>query len=159
MVLASRNLPLIRGSPAGTRQRTLPPGPDSPTSARRHTLQRGKPRQRNPEMAPDPPSQAESTYPIKVDTLKVPGATLYHELRGSGPVLLMIPGGPADASVFTPIASLLADRYAVVTYDTRGNSRSRLDGPPEDQRMEVHSDDAHRLLAALGTEPAYVLGS
>jgi len=110
-------------------------------------------------MAPDPPSQAESTYPIKVDTLKVPGATLYHELRGSGPVLLMIPGGPADATVFTPIASLLADRYAVVTYDTRGNSRSRLDGPPEDQRMEVHSNDAHRLLAALGTEPAYVLGS
>ena len=30
-------------------------------------------------------------------TLKVPGASLYYELRGSGPVLLFMPGGPADA--------------------------------------------------------------
>jgi pimeloyl-ACP methyl ester carboxylesterase len=110
-------------------------------------------------MAPDLTNHGESTYATKIDTLKVPGATLYHEVRGSGPVLLMIPGGPADAAAFAPIAPLLADRYTVVTYDTRGNSRSRLDGPPEDQRMEVHSDDAHRLLAALGTEPAYVFGT
>lgn len=110
-------------------------------------------------MASDLPNHGESTYPTKVDTLKVPGATLHYEVRGSGPVLLMIPGGPADAAVFTPIAPVLADRYTVVTYDTRGNSRSRLDGPPEDQRIEVHGDDAHRLLAAIGTEPAYVLGS
>jgi hypothetical protein len=29
-------------------------------------------------------------------TLKVPGAKIYHEVQGEGPVLLMIPGGPAD---------------------------------------------------------------
>ncbi len=94
-----------------------------------------------------------------VDTLKVPGASLYYEVRGSGPVLLMIPGGGADAWMFTGIAGLLADRYTVVTYDQRGTSRSKLDGPPVDQRVETQGDDAHRLLAALGTEPAYVLGS
>ena len=27
-------------------------------------------------------------------TLKVPGATLYYEVWGSGPLLLVIPGGP-----------------------------------------------------------------
>ncbi len=32
----------------------------------------------------------------KEDHLKVPGASLYYEIRGSGPVLLMIPGGPTD---------------------------------------------------------------
>jgi pimeloyl-ACP methyl ester carboxylesterase len=95
----------------------------------------------------------------RVDALKVLGATLYYEVRGSGPVLLMIPGGPADAGVFLGIAGLLADSYTVVTYDPRGNSRSKLDGPPEDQRVEVHADDAHRLLAAVATAPAYVLGS
>jgi pimeloyl-ACP methyl ester carboxylesterase len=97
-----------------------------------------------------------------VNMLKVPGASLYHEVRGSGPLLLMIPGGPADAGAFEGIAGLLADRYTVVTYDTRGNSRSSLDGPAEDVPIEVHGDDAHRLLAALaalGTEPASVFGN
>jgi len=91
--------------------------------------------------------------------LKVPGARLYHEVQGSGPVLLMIPGGPADAGMFAGLAGFLADRYMVVPYDPRGNSRSVPDGPPEDQRMDVHGDDAAQVLAALGGEPAYVLGS
>ncbi len=91
--------------------------------------------------------------------LKVPGAQLYYEVQGSGPVLLMIPGGPADAAVFTGVAGLLANTYTVVRYDPRGNSRSVLDGPPEDLRMDVHGDDAAQLLAALGKEPAHVLGS
>jgi hypothetical protein len=30
--------------------------------------------------------------PTKTATLKVPGATLYYEVRGAGPVLLMICG-------------------------------------------------------------------
>lgn len=95
----------------------------------------------------------------KVGELKVPGATLYHEVRGSGPVLLMIPGGPVDAGVFTQSARLLADRYTVVTYDPRGHSRSTLNGPPEDVPVELHADDAAHLLVAVGTEPALVLGS
>jgi len=92
-------------------------------------------------------------------TLKVSGARLYYEVQGSGPVLLMIPGGPADAGIFAGLAGVLADRDTVVLYDPRGNSRSVLDGPPEDQRMDLHGDDAAQLLAALGGEPAYVLGS
>jgi pimeloyl-ACP methyl ester carboxylesterase len=91
--------------------------------------------------------------------LKVPGARLHYEVQGSGPVLLMIPGGPTDAGVFAGLAGFLADRYTVVPYDPRGNSRSVLDGPPEDQRMDVHGDDGAQLLAALSGEPAYVLGS
>jgi pimeloyl-ACP methyl ester carboxylesterase len=99
------------------------------------------------------------TETTTIKTLQVPGATLHYEVRGSGPVLLMIPGGPTDAGIFTPLAARLADRYTVVTFDPRGNSRSRLDGPPEDHRVEVHADDASRLLAAVGGGPAYVLGS
>ena len=49
------------------------------------------------------------------DHLKVPGASLFYEIRGSGPVFLVIPGGPADASVFSGIAPRLSDRYTVVT--------------------------------------------
>lgn len=92
------------------------------------------------------------------DTLKVPGATLYYEVCGTGPHLLLIPGGPADAGVFAPIRDVLSDRYTVVTYDPRGLSRSPLDGGPEDITVQTFADDAHRLLAALGTEVAFVLG-
>ena len=96
---------------------------------------------------------------MEMSILKVPDARLYYEVQGSGPVLLMIPGGPADAGVFAGLAACMADRYKVVPYDPRGNSRSVLDGPPEDQRMDVHGDDAARLLAAMGDQSAYVLGS
>src|SRR5688500_6400579 len=56
----------------------------------------------------------------KPATLNVPGATLYYEVWGSGPLLLVIPGGPQDAGVFSEIARALADRYTVVPYDPRG---------------------------------------
>lgn len=96
---------------------------------------------------------------VQSSLLKVPGAHIYYERQGSGPVLLMIPGGPADAGIFAGIASLLAAHYTVVPYDPRGNSRSVLDGPAQDQDMDVHGDDAAQLLDELSGEPAYVLGS
>jgi pimeloyl-ACP methyl ester carboxylesterase len=95
----------------------------------------------------------------RTDTLRVPGATLHYEVAGAGPVLLLIPGGPADSGVFAPIGSVLSDRYTVVTYDPRGLSRSPLDGEPQDTTVQTFADDAHRLLAAIDAEPAYVLGS
>ncbi|GAA4587343.1 alpha/beta hydrolase [Planotetraspora phitsanulokensis] len=98
----------------------------------------------------------------KTDLLKVPGANLYYEVRGSGPVLLLICGGVYDAAGYAGLADRLADRYTVVTYDRRGNSRSPLDGPREHQSIEVHGDDAHRVLDAVGVtagEPAYVFGN
>ncbi|MER6304818.1 alpha/beta hydrolase [Streptomyces sp. NPDC001657] len=93
-------------------------------------------------------------------TLDVPGATLHYERRGRGPVLLLIPGGAADAGLYAAMTDDLATRYTVVSYDPRGLSRSRLHGPLTDQRVEVWSDDAHRLLELLSpNEEAAVLGS
>ncbi|NVI90351.1 alpha/beta fold hydrolase [Actinomadura sp. BRA 177] len=96
---------------------------------------------------------------VETQTLQVPGARLHYEVRGTGPLLLMIPGAPADAGALTELATVLSDRYTVVTYDQRGLSRSALMGPPADQDVAVFSLDAHHLLAALGGEPAYVLGN
>lgn len=93
------------------------------------------------------------------DSLNVPGASLYYEVRGSGPVLLMISGGPTDGDIFTAVADVLADRYTVVTFDTRGNSRSLLHAEAAEQSIEVEAEDAHQLLAALTQEPAYVFGN
>jgi pimeloyl-ACP methyl ester carboxylesterase len=96
---------------------------------------------------------------MKTHTLKVPGATLYYETRGSGPVLLMIMGGFGDAGGFEEVASFLANNYTVVTYDPRGNSRSPLDGPAEDQQIAVHSEDARRLLETVSSKPVAVFGT
>jgi pimeloyl-ACP methyl ester carboxylesterase len=92
-------------------------------------------------------------------TLNVPGATLYYETQGNGPVLLLIPGGPADAGVFAGLAPFLTDRYTVMPYDPRGNSRSVPDDPTADQDLDVHGDDAAALLAVVTDQPAYVLGN
>jgi len=91
--------------------------------------------------------------------LEVPGANLYYETRGSGPCLLLISGGPTDADIFTALADALANRYTVISYDTRGNSRSTLAGPPEDQSIDVECEDAHAVLAAVTSEPAFVFGN
>ncbi len=100
------------------------------------------------------------TGALKTNTLKVPGASIYYEVRGSGPVLLMIPGGPADARVFRRIAEHLAASYTVVTYDPRGLSHSKLEGALQDERIvQIFADDAHRLLTAVAKESAFVFAS
>lgn len=96
---------------------------------------------------------------VDARTLQIPGACLHYEVRGSGPLLLMIPGAPADAGSLVGLAASLSDRYTVVTYDQRGLSRSVLTGTPADQDVALFAQDAHRLLAALDGGPAYVLGN
>ncbi|GAB2597711.1 alpha/beta fold hydrolase [Kribbella endophytica] len=86
---------------------------------------------------------------MRTDTLEVPGATLYYEVRGAGPVLLLICGGVYDADGYGPLAEQLADRYTVITYDRRGNSRSPLSGEPGPQRIEEHADDARLVLETV----------
>src|SRR5215471_2389962 len=97
---------------------------------------------------------------IKSETLKVPGGDLYYEVRGSGPVLLMMPGGPADATTFRKIEDRLAKSYTVVTYDPRGLSHSSPFDASDDPRMvEIFADDVHRLLGKLGGGKACVFAN
>jgi clorobiocin biosynthesis protein CloN7 len=90
--------------------------------------------------------------------LDVPGARLYFERRGSGPLLLLI-GSPMDSGGFAPLASALADRYTVVTYDPRGIANSSREDTTEDVTPTQQAEDVHRLLSALGGGPADVFGS
>ena len=93
------------------------------------------------------------------DSLAVPGACLYYQVRGSGPLLLLLQGGGGDADTSEGIAGRLLDHFTVVTYDRRGLSRSRLEeGADAPSSLETHSDDVHRLLAALTAEPALLVG-
>lgn len=92
--------------------------------------------------------------------LSVPGASIYYEVRGSGPVVLCIPGGPATADAFRRLAGELESDHTIVTYDPRGLSRSPLTGPFDDsQAIEINADDAHRLISAVTDGTAYVMAS
>ncbi|MBT2526322.1 alpha/beta hydrolase [Streptomyces sp. ISL-99] len=95
-----------------------------------------------------------------IGSLRVNGATLHYEVRGHGPLLLLIPGGTGGAASFDGIADDLAAEYTVATYDPRGMSRSTLDDPEAEQRVAEHADDALRILDLLSPdEPARVFGS
>jgi pimeloyl-ACP methyl ester carboxylesterase len=91
-------------------------------------------------------------------TLEVIGATLFYKVSGSGPVLLILQGGGGDREGSEALAKHLADAYTVLTFDRRGLSRSILKEPSAPLSIEVHSEDAHRLLAALTPDPSFILG-
>jgi clorobiocin/coumermycin A biosynthesis protein CloN7/CouN7 len=90
--------------------------------------------------------------------LDVPGATLFYEVQGSGPPL-MLAGHPMGALGFASIAPLLAQSYTVVTYDPRGFARSTIDDPDQDGEPDLVADDMRRVLEAVGMVPADVFGS
>ncbi|WP_371096229.1 alpha/beta fold hydrolase [Streptomyces sanglieri] len=104
---------------------------------------------------------ADHMLPERTGQLKVPGATLYYEVRGQGPLLLLMPGGSGDAGLYDRMAARLADSWTVAAFDPRGYSRSVLDGAPEEQRVAVQSEDAHRLIELLSPDggPVAVFGS
>ena len=86
-------------------------------------------------------------------------ADLYYERRGDGPPLLLITGGGGDAGYYAALAGILADEYTVLTYDRRGNSRSRLPRGPATVTMAGQSTDAIAVLRANGFAAAHVFGS
>ncbi len=95
-----------------------------------------------------------------MSTLKVPGAHLYYEVNGDGPLLILIPGAKGEGEVFRPLAHALVAQYQVVTYDRRGFSRSSLDGPQDyDHRLATDADDVRRLIEHLTDKPATVFGN
>lgn len=91
-------------------------------------------------------------------TLAVPGARLHYEVRGEGPLLLVV-GAPMSAAAFAPLADALAGEYTVVTHDPRGISGSVLADPEQDSTPELRADDVAALLDALGADRAEVFGS
>lgn len=98
------------------------------------------------------------TTTVTTHALRAPDVTLHYEVRGSGPLLVIL-GAPMDASDFAPLAERLADSYTVVTTDPRGISHSVLDDPEQDSTPVERARDVHRILTELDRGPALVFGS
>ena len=90
---------------------------------------------------------------VHVDELQ----RLYVERRGSGPPVVFVPGYGGDAALFVYLADALSDAFTTITYDRRGNSRSRRGWVKVS--LEEQADDIARLLDVLGYERASIMSS
>jgi pimeloyl-ACP methyl ester carboxylesterase len=111
-------------------------------------------------LATTPGGDDEHASDVQEPTVIDIGTTkLYHEVRGSGPAMLLISGSVGDADDWLGVAPALAEEFTVVTYDRRGFSRSP--GPPgwSSSSVSEQADDAAALLRTLGLAPAVVVGS
>jgi len=101
------------------------------------------------------------TTQLTTHTLDVPGATLTYDVRGNDastePILLLI-GSPMGAAGFGTLSQHFSDR-TVVTYDPRGVERSVKTDPASPVTPEVHADDLHRLIQAIGGGPVDLFAS
>ncbi|GGV30956.1 putative hydrolase YraK [Actinomadura cremea] len=98
------------------------------------------------------------TTTLRTGMLRADGASLYYEVRGTGPMLLISQSGEGDAGRSKDLVDRLVADYTVVTYDRRGLSRSVPDAPAQGVSLAQHADDVHRLLAELTDQPAFMLG-
>jgi pimeloyl-ACP methyl ester carboxylesterase len=104
------------------------------------------------------------TTQLTTHTLDVPGATLTYDTfdvrgndAGTEPILLLI-GSPMGAAGFGTLSQHFSDR-TVVTYDPRGVERSTKTDPASPVTPEVHADDLHRLIQAIGGGPVDLFAS
>ena len=98
-----------------------------------------------------------STAPTK-HQLEANGGRVYYEVRGSGPLLLVV-GQPMTSGPFGPLAEDLAVDHTVVTYDPHGVGQSSVDDPSLPITPETEADDLAALVDELGLGPAAVMGT
>lgn len=99
-----------------------------------------------------------TTAGVITGTVGVPGARVRYEVRGSGPVLVVV-GSPMAAAEFAALAHAMASDHTVVTLDPRGYGGSPVDDPDGPSTPEIRADDVVAVLDAVGADTADVFGS
>ena len=90
-------------------------------------------------------------------TAKVNGAELYYEEAGSGPNIILSPGGlQGAASSYGNVVDALAQEHRVIVYDRRFGGQSR--SPMVVQTWDMVCDDVFGLMDALGMEQSILGG-
>ncbi|MBV9291186.1 MAG: alpha/beta hydrolase [Frankiales bacterium] len=87
---------------------------------------------------------------------RVAGGKLVGWVRGEGPRLLLLHGGPGMAySYLDDMADDIGDGYTIASYQQRGLAPSTTEGPFD---VGTQIDDVAHVLDALGWDKAYVVG-
>jgi pimeloyl-ACP methyl ester carboxylesterase len=83
----------------------------------------------------------------------VAGGTLYYDVRGSGPPVVLLHAGDVDLTMWEPQVIPLAGSFRIIRYDARGHGRSNAPRGPYPT-----TEDLRLLLAHLGVERAHLVG-
>jgi pimeloyl-ACP methyl ester carboxylesterase len=83
------------------------------------------------------------------------GVTLYYELHGSGPPLMLIAGLASDSQSWLPVVDELAKQFTLILLDNRGVGRSTQDCPIS---IDLMADDCSALIHHLGMSKVSLLG-
>lgn len=105
------------------------------------------------------PQPAPAPSAMRSGSVQTPDGVLYYEVRGEGPPVILVPGGPGGSRTsLRPEFDRLAARHTVVHFDNMGRGRSsdlpagRHHSPTRD------AQDIERLRQALGFERFALLG-
>ncbi|MEO5822391.1 MAG: alpha/beta hydrolase [Vicinamibacteraceae bacterium] len=94
---------------------------------------------------------------IREGQVEAIGASIHYQVSGHGPTLLLLADADGDAGAFDHLGPQLTG-FTLVTFDRRGQRRSPIDDPTEPIGVATHADDAARVLVAVTTHAARVLG-
>ena len=86
------------------------------------------------------------------------GASLYYEEYGSGPPLILTPGGRVDREGLRPIGALMSLHCRVILHDRRNCGRSDVVIGSDLSEQHQWAEDMAGLLKHLGASPAYAAG-
>ncbi len=88
--------------------------------------------------------------------VEVDGARIFYEMKGEGPLMLLLHGYPLSGAMFSRVRESLQSDYTVITVDHRGYGLSEAPGVPD--TIEVYASDALGVLDHLGFDQAIIGG-
>ncbi|SLM35687.1 Alpha/Beta hydrolase fold [Lasallia pustulata] len=91
-------------------------------------------------------------------TVENEGCNLHYWYQGSGPLLIMIPGGSGHAAQFFPIFEYLDKHFTICTYDRRQMSASTVKEKAQLNPAQS-ARDAEAITKAMGKERASIFGN
>jgi len=86
------------------------------------------------------------------------GVSLHYRVSGSGPVLLVHPGGPGTSSAFFGDLAGLDEIATIIWLDPRGTASSTAPQDPDAYKVEHYAEDIEALCDGLALEQIALLG-
>lgn len=100
-----------------------------------------------------PASNSSPALALETGRMRVEGGTLYYDVRGSGPPVVLLHAGGMDLTMWDPQIGTLARTFRIIRYDARGHGRSTAPRGPSST-----VEDLRLLLDHLGVERAHLVG-
>ena len=88
--------------------------------------------------------------------VEVNGASIWYAVFGSGPPVVLLHGGLANANYWGHQVPALAQKYQVIAIDSRGHGRSTRSAAP--YGYELMASDVLGVLDRLGVQKAAIVG-